>query len=313
MDRALRESGRLGDLVRTGHLLRRAGRSGEALSAFAAAWRGPAGARAEDAIGELLAEAAPEERLELAPALEELAAAGLPGADELLAAWFPAAADVVGSSPAARALRGFLYRQAQGAAPVLLWGEPGVGRALAARTLHRLIGRAGFHEAYAPQRTARLLEEVAERAPAGGTLYLSYADPHDAERWAEPLLALCAARGARLVIGATGQPLEGALAAIEARLELPPLRERLEDLPLLVAALLARAGAPQAARALDPKLIGMLRWHDWPGNVRELANHVARAVLAAGDRLAEVPEQLLQGLFGLPGEVGEELPASPED
>jgi transcriptional regulator with AAA-type ATPase domain/tetratricopeptide (TPR) repeat protein len=64
-------------------------------------------------------------------------------------------------------------------------------------------------------------------------------------------------------------------------LELPPLRERREDIDLLAARLLARAcaeyGLPAKTLAPDARLA--LRAHDWPGNVRELGNVIERAVL----------------------------------
>jgi two-component system response regulator HydG len=63
-----------------------------------------------------------------------------------------------------------------------------------------------------------------------------------------------------------------------ARITLPPLRERREDLPALVHVLLARAaerlGLPP--RAADDELLARLPRHDWPGNVRELENVLER-------------------------------------
>ncbi len=309
MDRELRESRRDGDPLRTAHLLRRSGRTAEALAALADVWltgAGPSRALAEAGLSALLDAAPAGERLALAPGLERLGGAGLAGADARLDAWFPVARDLVGGSPAARQLRAFVYEQARASGPVVLWGEPGVGRALAARTLHRLSGRRGFHEAYAPQGTARLAGELAEHTPAGGTLYVSYADPRDAGRWLGLVLDACARQDARLVVGATAEPLLEPLVTYPTR-RVAPLRERFEDLPRLVEALLHRAGAAEAARAVDDKLITMLRWHDWPGNIRELANHVARAVINGDERPSEIADQLVQGLFGLPGEVAHEL------
>jgi len=69
-------------------------------------------------------------------------------------------------------------------------------------------------------------------------------------------------------------------------LRVPPLRERLEDLPLIVAHFLEtlerKLGKP--LRALTPESAERLRSYAWPGNVRELQNVLERAcVLAAGD------------------------------
>ena len=66
---------------------------------------------------------------------------------------------------------------------------------------------------------------------------------------------------------------------------LPPLRERKEDIPLLVARLprqrLARA-SPSAAPS-DERLLTSLMAHDWPGNVRELRNVIERGVALGAD------------------------------
>ena len=62
---------------------------------------------------------------------------------------------------------------------------------------------------------------------------------------------------------------------------LPSLRERAEDLPLLVANLLDRMGAagrPEAARLGEPERLAELSRHAWPGNVRELRNHIERCL-----------------------------------
>jgi len=64
-------------------------------------------------------------------------------------------------------------------------------------------------------------------------------------------------------------------------LRLPPLRERGEDLPLLVSHLLAKHGA--AGVEVDAGAMRLLTaWH-WPGNVRELENELRRAVLLRND------------------------------
>jgi DNA-binding NtrC family response regulator len=66
---------------------------------------------------------------------------------------------------------------------------------------------------------------------------------------------------------------------------LPPLRERLSDLPSLSAALLERV-APGRHLTIDAVALDRLACHPWPGNVRELRNVIERAaVMADGDRL----------------------------
>jgi DNA-binding NtrC family response regulator len=64
------------------------------------------------------------------------------------------------------------------------------------------------------------------------------------------------------------------------RLSLPPLRERIEDLPLLAGHLLRELGA-DPSRILDGQVLSALQRHDWPGNVRELRNTLERAVALA--------------------------------
>ena len=77
-------------------------------------------------------------------------------------------------------------------------------------------------------------------------------------------------------------------------IELPPLRERREDIPLLVEHFLQRAGAKLNREvAAPPETIAWLSSMAWPGNVRELENAVERAVtLNAGGRL--LPEDFTQ-------------------
>jgi len=70
---------------------------------------------------------------------------------------------------------------------------------------------------------------------------------------------------------------------------LPPLRERRDDVPMLVQALLQQLGRPGA---IGPATLARLGAHDWPGNVRQLRNVIERAVsLSPG--AGEVPPELL--------------------
>lgn len=69
-----------------------------------------------------------------------------------------------------------------------------------------------------------------------------------------------------------------------ARVAVPPLRDRREDIPLLIESVLA--DLPGGERAvISQETIDLMIKHDWPGNVRELRNVIERAVL-----LAEQPE-----------------------
>lgn len=70
---------------------------------------------------------------------------------------------------------------------------------------------------------------------------------------------------------------------------LPPLRDRAEDLPLLVDHLLQQIGQREGHwRCATPQALVRLTRHTWPGNVRELRNALQRAwVMATGDTISE--------------------------
>jgi two-component system nitrogen regulation response regulator GlnG len=99
------------------------------------------------------------------------------------------------------------------------------------------------------------------------------------------------------VIAATHRPLEQAVAAREfredlfyrlnvVRIHIPPLRERREDIPLLVNYFLKKFGQIQARapKSIAGAAVQLLERFQWPGNVRELENVIQRAVvMAKGD------------------------------
>jgi len=60
---------------------------------------------------------------------------------------------------------------------------------------------------------------------------------------------------------------------------LPPLRQRLEDLPLLIETMLATLTPAKKLTDLPPGLLEMFRHHSWPGNVRELKNVLERILV----------------------------------
>jgi len=79
---------------------------------------------------------------------------------------------------------------------------------------------------------------------------------------------------------------------------LPALRERREDVPILVAHFLAKLARRErrAAAALSPEALKLLNAYSWPGNVRELENAIERAVAVAKGNVV-IPSDL-------PPEVG---------
>jgi two-component system nitrogen regulation response regulator GlnG len=107
------------------------------------------------------------------------------------------------------------------------------------------------------------------------------------------------------VLAATHQDLEAKVASGQfradllhrldvLRLQVPPLRERREDIPRLAAHFLAEASRDTGLepKRLNPAALDALRAHDWPGNVRQLENLCRRlAVLASGRHvnLADLP------------------------
>ncbi len=112
------------------------------------------------------------------------------------------------------------------------------------------------------------------------------------------------------VVGATNEPLQPMirngtfredlyyrLAVIP--VEIPALRERLEDVPLLVNHFLQKqtnqtGGAPIK---IDPKAVDLLSRYDYPGNVRELENAIERACALCEDRMimpSDLPPQIVE-------------------
>ncbi len=104
------------------------------------------------------------------------------------------------------------------------------------------------------------------------------------------------------VIAATNRDLEAMVAAGQfradlyyrlnvVRLHLPPLRERRDDIPLLVRHALALEGEPH--HPVPPEVLARLHAYDWPGNVRELFNLVRQALVMAEPLDAQWPASRL--------------------
>ncbi|KTT17432.1 sigma-54 interaction domain-containing protein [Pseudomonas sp. xss_4] len=84
-------------------------------------------------------------------------------------------------------------------------------------------------------------------------------------------------------------------------IRMPALRERSEDLPLLIQSLLKRIAGPSAPTLGDAAL-DQLRMYPFPGNIRELRNILERARLFADEGVIE-PEHLPEDVVSLPAEV----------
>ncbi|HEV2198741.1 MAG TPA: sigma-54 dependent transcriptional regulator [Bryobacteraceae bacterium] len=115
------------------------------------------------------------------------------------------------------------------------------------------------------------------------------------------------------VIASTNSPLETAIRDGRFREDLfyrlnvfpipmPPLRERKDDIPALLSALLAGINQKQGTRVTEasPETVERLLAHSWPGNVRELRNVVERAAILAAEGDIR-PEHLPASLCGAAG------------
>jgi len=112
------------------------------------------------------------------------------------------------------------------------------------------------------------------------------------------------------IVAATNKPLEEEQKAGRFRedlyfrlnvisLNLPPLRERREDIPLLVDHFLKTRPLVRKPMTVAPEAMALLAAYDWPGNIRELANVIERAqILAEGETITvdDLPEALLKAL-----------------
>jgi DNA-binding NtrC family response regulator len=221
--------------------------------------------------------------------------------------------------PVMRRLADQVRLAAQVTAPALFVGEAGTGKLALARAVH--FGGAAREGSFAALDCGRLPPAALAAVlfdPRGprhrlATVYLR--EPGRLPR--ELQLRLCdlvrqaepgGVRPPRLLAGTVTDPAEQVrsgclleeLACILAtlRLDVPPLRQRLPDLPLLVERLLdrIREDADQPVVSLiGPEALEILRAHTWPGNLRELHAVLAGAAArASGERLtaADLPADL---------------------
>jgi DNA-binding NtrC family response regulator len=146
------------------------------------------------------------------------------------------------------------------------------------------------------------LDEIGDMAPETQAKVLRVLQEHEFERVGGTAPVDVDVR----VVAATHRDLEEEVKAGRFRedlyyrlkvveVDLPPLRERLEDLPALVerfSVQLAERLERERVR-ISPEALARLACHGWPGNVRELRNVIERAgVLCSGERIEEVDLQL---------------------
>lgn len=214
----------------------------------------------------------------------------------------PDGAALIGATPAMQALFREVARVVATDLPIVIAAEPGAGRSTLARALHMLGERRGgplvtLVPGDPPEALAARLAEA-----QGGTLIVEDPAAHDPATQLRLAVLLDAppAEGPspRLVATTGPDPLADIAAGrlspelyyrlAGAVLALPPLRERLDDLPALARLMLERAGGQ--ARELSPAALERLRAHLFPGNLRELDNLLRRLSLTAQAPRIEVTE-----------------------
>jgi DNA-binding NtrC family response regulator len=251
----------------------------------------------------------------------------------------------IARSSSAQRMLAELDRVAPTSMAVLLTGETGTGKDLAARHLHAQSGRTGK---LVPINCAAIPNDLIEgelfgyvrgafsgavadyegllRAASGGTVFLDEVDDTPKTLQIKLLRVLEDHVVGRLgesgqrevdfrVIAATNRDLGDLVRRGEfgadlyqrlaiVRIELPPLRQRLDDIPELAAHLIARfygeePAAPHRVTRLTSAALAALSRYPWPGNVRELRNVVFQALVGkrAGDDLllSDLPEHVVRG------------------
>jgi transcriptional regulator with PAS, ATPase and Fis domain len=158
-----------------------------------------------------------------------------------------------------------------------------------------------------------LLDEVGEISPALQGALLRFLELGEFRRLGETDLRHANVR----VIAATHRDLERDAAEGRfrrdllyrldvVRIEIPPLRERPEDLPALVSHLIERFGARHGAAplALDEGALRALAAYSWPGNVRELENEIERLHWARSGDAPVAADALSPRVASAPGPAG---------
>ena len=227
--------------------------------------------------------------------------------------------DIVGPSSSMREAMDWASETATGTESVLITGEPGVGKELLGKRIHR---RSRFRNgefvvvdgAVDNPETILGRREEAERRAAitraeGGTLFVSNADKLDptiqvrlAEHYREE--AVGGRSHGRLIITCRSAEPRGLSSSLRSltnatRRDLPTLRQRQQDILYLADYFLGKEALDMATAApkLAPEVAALLENYEWPGNVRELAAVMENAFASVDDgvvRISDLPAYLVE-------------------
>jgi len=205
---------------------------------------------------------------------------------------------LVGRTPAMQALYRLVARVMNTDLPVMISGESGTGKSLIARAIHDFSDRRSLPFIIATAADLETLEGPASlisRAKNGSLLFDEVGDLSDAAQArvvrmldsftdnAPRVMSTSQADLARRMDeGGFRQDLFYRLGGVT--ISVPGLRERVDDIPLLVDHFLARAERDGASpRVFSSDAMDLVRAYSWPGNVRQLGNAVRRILLSGGE------------------------------
>ncbi|WP_299655100.1 response regulator [uncultured Jannaschia sp.] len=214
---------------------------------------------------------------------------------------------LIGRTPLMQALYRLVARVMNTDLPVLIQGESGTGKSLIARAIHDLGDRRTLPFVVATGADLGGVDgpsELLSRARGGTILFDEVGDlDADAQARAARLIDGLDGSGPRLMattqrdlrprldaeVGGLRSDLYYRLAG--AQIDVPPLRARVDDIPLLSAHFLHRAERDgSAVHRFSTEATDLLRAHPWPGNVRQLENVTRRLVATAPAEEITQPE-----------------------